>query len=368
MGDELFAITTVLMEEDLPRRGIGVTPVDMTDLAAVEAAITPATRVLFLEMLDEPAAADRRTSTRSRRSPTATGCIVVADNTFLGPALLRPLEHGADLVLHAATKYLSGHGDAVSGVVSGSKALHRPDPQADRHVRPGGEPVLELPRAARRADAAAPVGEGLGERGARWRRFLEADPRVEWVRYPGLASHPDHAVATRLLGRPVRRDGHVPAARRRRRAWPRSPTTCALCDIGVSLGDVFTLVYPQPKRGGLVRVSRGLRGHRGPARADFELGPVVRRVEAAAVGRSAPAERRGGRQRGADREVDPARHLVLGRPEPRLVAALARRPPSPGSEITSDTVRMQPARTGRPLPCSRIASRYSAAVSISADR
>ena len=200
VGDELFAITRVLMEEDLPRRGIGVTPVDMTDLAAVEAAITPATKLLFLETLDEPAAADRRPRRDRGARPIAAGSRSSPTTRSSGPALLRPLEHGADLVLHAATKYLSGHGDAVSGVVSGSEDLHRPDPQADRHVRPGGEPVRELPRAARRADAAAAVAR----RARRTRRplaaFLEADPRVEWVRYPGLASHPDHAVATRLLG------------------------------------------------------------------------------------------------------------------------------------------------------------------------
>ena len=165
IGDEVFAITKVLWEEDLPRRQIDVTTVDMCDLAAVEAAIRPDTRMLFLE-----------TSTNPRlRMPDIAGGrgdrppprrLLVADNTFLGPALLRPLEHGADLVLHAATKYLSGHGDAVSGVVSGPKALIDPDPQADRHLRPGGEPLQQLPRPARRADAATPFHEGLGE--CRW--------------------------------------------------------------------------------------------------------------------------------------------------------------------------------------------------------
>ena len=113
----------------------------------------------------QPAAAHRGPRRRSPRSRHRHGLLVVADNTFLGPALLRPLEHGADLVLHAATKYLSGHGDAVSGVVSGRQGAARPDPQADGHVRPGGQSVLELPRAARRPDAAAAVPERLRERG-----------------------------------------------------------------------------------------------------------------------------------------------------------------------------------------------------------
>ena len=116
VGDELFAITTVLWQEDLPRRGIDVTAVDMTDLAAVEAAITPATKLLFMETSTNPRL---RIADLPALSALAHrhGLIVAADNTFLAPALLRPIEHGADLVLHAATKYLSGHGDAVSGVV-----------------------------------------------------------------------------------------------------------------------------------------------------------------------------------------------------------------------------------------------------------
>ena len=117
------------------------------------------------------------TSTRWRRIARRHGLLFIADNTFLGPALLRPLEHGADLVLHAATKYLSGHGDAVSGVVSGPQGADRPDPQADRHARPGGQPVLELPRPARRPDAAASVAGRVGQRGARSPRSSRATRR-----------------------------------------------------------------------------------------------------------------------------------------------------------------------------------------------
>src|SRR5512140_3294538 len=102
VGDELFVITRVLWEEDLPRRGITVTPVDMTDLAALEAAFTPRTRIVFLESSTNPrlrmADLDAVAAVAHRH-----GALVVVDNTFFGPALLRPLEHGVDLVLHAAT-------------------------------------------------------------------------------------------------------------------------------------------------------------------------------------------------------------------------------------------------------------------------
>ena len=86
--------------------------------------------------------------------------------------------------------------------------------------------------------------------------FLEGHEKVDWVRYPGLASHPDHDVAGRLLG------DHAGAMLT---FQPRGGVTgmaeftdhLALCDIGVSLGDIHTLVYPQPKRGGLIRLSVG---------------------------------------------------------------------------------------------------------------
>jgi cystathionine beta-lyase/cystathionine gamma-synthase len=254
LGDELFAITRVLWEEDLPRREIGVTPVDMTDLAAVEAAITDRTKLLFLE-----------TSTNPRlRMPDLEaiaelahrrGLIVVADNTFLGPALLRPLEHGADIVLHAATKYLSGHGDAVSGVVSGPKPLMDPiRKQVDTFGQAAspfnsflvlrGVRTLPLRSAAGSANAAALAA------------FLAGHQKVEWVSYPGLASHPDHAVASRLLGDTF---GAMVTFKPHGGLGAMAAFTdhLALCDIAVSLGDVYTLVYPRPKDGGIVRVSVG---------------------------------------------------------------------------------------------------------------
>ncbi len=250
VGDELFVITRVLLDEDFPRRGIAVTSVDMTDLAAVEAAITPTTRALFFETSSNP---------RLR----------IADNTFLGPALLRPLEHGADLVLHAATKFLSGHGDAVSGVVSGRKDLidpiHKQTDTLGQAASPfasflvlRGVRTLQLRSLASSANA------------ARIATYLEAHEKVEWVRYPGLASHPDHEVARRLLGDAA---GAMLTFQPRGGLDGMAAFTdhLALCDIGVSLGDVHTLVYPQPKRGGLIRLSVGCEDV-DDLLADFELG------------------------------------------------------------------------------------------------
>ena len=116
------------------------------------------------------------TSTRSPRSATPARPDVIADNTFLGPALLRPIEHGADLVLHAATKYLSGPRRRGVGRRVRPQGPHRPDPQADRHARPGRQPVRELPGHARRADA--PLrSRAASANAARIAAFLEATTR-----------------------------------------------------------------------------------------------------------------------------------------------------------------------------------------------
>lgn len=254
VGDELFAITNVLLDEDFPRRGIEVTPVDMTDLAAVEAAIRPSTKALFMETSSNPrlrvADLDALAAITHRH-----GLIFIADNTFLGPALLRPIEHGVDLVLNAATKYLSGHGDAVSGVVSGRKDLIDPIRKQTDTLGQAASPfasflvmrgvrTLQLRSRAASANAAAIA------------TFLETSDKIEWVRYPGLASHPDHAVATRMLGA---FGGAMLTFQPRGGLDGMAAFTdhLALCDIGVSLGDIHTLVYPQPKRGGLIRLSVG---------------------------------------------------------------------------------------------------------------
>jgi len=101
-------------------------------------------------------------------------------------------------------------------------------------------------------------------------RFLEADERVDWVRYPGLPSHPDHDIATRLLGD---RCGAMVTFAPRGGVEGMAAFTdhLRLCDIGVSLGDVFTLVYPRPKDGGIVRVSVGCEDI-GDLVEDFTLG------------------------------------------------------------------------------------------------
>jgi methionine-gamma-lyase len=183
------------------RLGVKIDFVDVTDLAAVEAALAAApTRVLYAETITNPTivVADHvALADLAHRF----GASYVVDNTFASPYLCRPVELGADLVCESATKYLAGHSDVMAGVVVGSMALvHR---VRDFQVDTGGS--LD-------PHAAFLAMRGLSTLALRMERhsltagalatWLEGHPLVRRVWHPSLASHPQHAVATRELARP----------------------------------------------------------------------------------------------------------------------------------------------------------------------
>ncbi|MHB1198972.1 MAG: trans-sulfuration enzyme family protein [Polaromonas sp.] len=175
----------------------GIRAVDATP-QGLAACLTAATRMVWVETLTNPSLrlhdlAEVATLAR------AHGALTVADNTFCTPYLLRPLAHGIDLVLHSMTKYLGGHGDATGGIVAGSAALIASVRKTGLgHVGGSLSPqeaflflrgIKTLPlRMAAHCEGAAAVAE-----------FLAQHPAVRVVHYPGLASHPQHALAQRLL-------------------------------------------------------------------------------------------------------------------------------------------------------------------------
>jgi methionine-gamma-lyase len=194
----IYGTTRALFATVLARYGVETAFVDAADHAAVEAALAAApTRILYLETISNPtiAVADLPALAALGRQ---RGAAVVVDNTFASPALCRPLEHGADLVVESGTKYLSGHSDVLAGVVVGSRA--RIDAIRDLHVETGGTlapfsaflVLRGIPTLALRM-------ERHGATAARLAAFLGTAPGVARVLYPMLASHPDHAVASRLL-------------------------------------------------------------------------------------------------------------------------------------------------------------------------
>jgi methionine-gamma-lyase len=180
------------------RYGIGVSYIAGEDPAEVTAAARPETRLLFLETIANPTVAVSDLP-RLLAAGRAAGLTCVVDNTFATPVLCRPIEHGADIVVHSATKYLGGHDDVTLGlVVSARPEMQRAlwhslvdlgaaaDPFA-AWLTIRGLKTLSL-RMARHCENAAFLAE-----------CLVAHPAVATVLWPGLASHPDHAVARRLL-------------------------------------------------------------------------------------------------------------------------------------------------------------------------
>ncbi|HEV8674517.1 MAG TPA: aminotransferase class I/II-fold pyridoxal phosphate-dependent enzyme [Methylomirabilota bacterium] len=196
-GQDLYGSTTALLREQAPRWGIAVSFADAAEVGAVEAALTPATRAVFVEAVSNPLLrlADLPGLAEvSRRR----GLALLVDGTFASPALLRPLEHGATAVHHSATKYLSGHGDATAGVLAGDRGLIAA--ARAQAVRIGlnlgpfdawlvlrGVRTLALRMERHSANALAVA------------RFLASRPEVRRVHYPGLPDHPQHGLATKLL-------------------------------------------------------------------------------------------------------------------------------------------------------------------------
>ena len=277
-GDEIIADKTLygctfeFMHAGLERFGVHITHVDMTDSNALRAAINPRCKVVYFEtpanpnmrLIDIEACADI-----ARRA----GAISVVDNTYATPALTRPLELGADVVVHSATKYLGGHGDLIAGLLAGSEELMQ-------QVRMHG--LKDMTGAVMSPFTAHLVMRGLKTLELRMQRhcasamliadLLQAHPAVARVDYPGLPNHPQHALARRQMsdfGGMIALELHGGMA-----AGIAFMNALQLIQRAVSLGDAETLIqhpasmthstYTADERAvhgisdGLVRLSVGL--------------------------------------------------------------------------------------------------------------
>jgi cystathionine beta-lyase/cystathionine gamma-synthase len=196
---DLYGLTRTLLTTHVAEIGVRTTFVDMTDLESVERALGEGARVLYLETISNPLVKvlDLEALVSLAR---AAGARTIVDNTFASPYLLRPIEHGADLVVHSATKYIGGHGDVTGGTVAAAdeatgRKVHYQAKLLGAVLGPNeawlahrGLKTLSL-RMARQCDNALAV--------ARW---LADEVGVERVHYPGLPDHPQHQLAARLLG------------------------------------------------------------------------------------------------------------------------------------------------------------------------
>jgi cystathionine gamma-lyase len=192
-----YMATAKHFAELLPRFGVRCTLVDQTDLAAWERAIQPGTRLVMTETPVNPTCALTDLAAVARLARTH-GALSVCDNTFASPLNQQPLTHGIDLVVHSATKYLGGHHDLTAGAVIGPRALidalwptqiclGATLSPMDAWLLLRGLRTLALRVRQHNASALAL---------AQW---LEQQPQVEAVHHPGLASHPQHALARRQM-------------------------------------------------------------------------------------------------------------------------------------------------------------------------
>lgn len=195
-GNNTYGGTYRLFEKVWKRHGLAFTFVDCTDPAGVEAAFTPRTRLVWLETPTNPLMqlADIRDIVERAHKKNI---IVVVDNTFMTPYFQRPLEMGADIVMHSVTKYLNGHSDMVGG------ALVMSDDGLAEQIRflqnaagavPGPMDCFLCLRGTKTLAVRMKQHEASARELA---AILEKHPRVSRVFYPGLASHPQHELAKR---------------------------------------------------------------------------------------------------------------------------------------------------------------------------
>lgn len=197
VGRQLYGRTMQLFQQELPRFGVTAALVDIGEVEQVRIALQTPTRLLFVETLSNPLLRVPDLPALAKLAHEA-GCLLVVDNTFATPALLRPLEMGADLVMESLTKMIGGHSDVTLGLVCGNGDLLAEISQVssiwgfaanpfDCWLAERGLSTLKL-----RMKTASANADALAD-------WLAQQPGVTRVVYPGRADHPDRERASRLL-------------------------------------------------------------------------------------------------------------------------------------------------------------------------
>ena len=241
-SDTLYGCTFSLLSHGVAKFGVKANFVDMTDIANLKAALTEKTKVVYLETPCNPTMkiVDIAAAAKAAHDYNP-GIRVIVDNTFCTPYLQRPLELGADVVVHSATKYLNGHGDVIAGVIVGEKAFI----DACR-----GFGLKDMTGAVMSPFDAFLLARGLKTLDIRMERhcanaqkvaaFFHGHPAVAKVYYPGLDDFEGHEIAARQMKLP----GGMMAIELKsgREATAAALNKLQLCTIAVSLGDAETLV------------------------------------------------------------------------------------------------------------------------------
>jgi methionine-gamma-lyase len=238
-GAPIYGCTYAFIHEQLANFGVAGSGVDCADLKAVEAAILPNTNVLILETPANPTMklADIKAIAGICKRH---GVTLVVDNTFMSPYLQRPLALGADVVVHSATKYISGHGDVIAGIACGTREFMNHVHMTTLKNIGGILGPFEAWLLLRGLKTLHVRLDRHCENAMKVARFLEGHDRVERVYYPGLPSFPQYGLACQqmdnfggILSFEVK--GGLEAGRQ-------MINRVKLCQVAVSLGDADTLI------------------------------------------------------------------------------------------------------------------------------
>ena len=237
----LYGCTFSLITETMPRFGIESSVIDLTDEAAFKAAMRPDTKVVYFETIANPSmkVIDIK-AVAAYAHKVAPGCLVIVDNTFATPLLVKPLELGADIVVHSATKYLNGHGDVIAGFsVSRGEIASK--------VRMVG--LKDITGAVLGPQEAYLILRGLKTLKVRMDaicantlkvvEFLQQAPQVSKVFFPGLPEHPNYETAKKEL---KQFGGMIAFEMRSFEESKKVLNNVKLCVLAVSLGDCETLI------------------------------------------------------------------------------------------------------------------------------
>jgi methionine-gamma-lyase len=190
-----------ILEQDLSRFGVESTFVNTSDIEAVKKAIRPNTKVLYIETPANPTMEITDLEACSRIAKEY-GLLLVVDNTFSSPYLQRPLEWGADVVLHSVTKFINGHADIVGGI------LVTRDPEIYKKIRHSmvylgcNMDPTQAYMVIRGLKTLAIRIERAQENAGKVAAFLNDHPKVAWIKYPGLPSHPQYELAMKQMKGP----------------------------------------------------------------------------------------------------------------------------------------------------------------------
>lgn len=204
--DDLYGGSYRLMTRVRERSmGLKVTYIDMTDAGRIEKAITPRTKMIWVETPTNPTLklvdldAVSKIARSNSRSGHSGGIITVCDNTFATPILQRPFEHGFDIVHHSATKYLGGHSDVLGGVLVTNRADLAEKLRFMQNAIGSVMGPFDAYMALRGMKTLALRVRQHSQSGLQIAQWLAEHPKVDRVVYPGLASHPQHALAQKQM-------------------------------------------------------------------------------------------------------------------------------------------------------------------------